>query len=305
MRPVETMEDIRVCWLDLHRLTDGRAGLLLSLLRRFGSPHGVFSASRAELEDLLGAPNPLVDAVAGGPDVRRVSAELTWLSQEQAHLVTLDDADYPGMLREIPDPPPLLFVRGDPAVLVRPQIVITGSRNPTAVGRENAEEFAAALSRTGLVVTAGLALGIDASAHRAALDAGGRTVAVMGTGADRVYPSQHRALAHDVARQGAIVSEFPLGSIPRRENFPRRNRIISGMSVGVLVIEAGIRSGSLMTARLGAEQGREVFAVPGSIHSPLARGCHALIRQGAKLVENTADILEEIEVSVRAMCPAP
>ena len=210
----------------------------------------------------------------------------------------MDDAAYPGLLREIPDPPPLLYVRGDPAALVRPQIAITGSRNPTAGGRRNAEEFANALSRAGLTVTAGLALGIDASAHHAAIQAGGCTIGVMGTGIDRVYPSQHRELAHNIARQGAIVSELPLGSAPRRENFPRRNRIISGMSVGVLVVEAGIHSGSLITARLGAEQGREVFAIPGSIHSPLARGCHALIRQGAKLVENTSDVLEEIGACV-------
>ena len=304
---MEMTEDLQVCWLDLHRITGGHAELLLGLLRCFGSPQNAFRASRSELKDCLGVSSPLVDAVAGGPDVRRVSAELAWLAQDQAHLVTMDDAAYPGLLREIPDPPPLLYVRGDPTVLVRAQIVITGSRNPTAEGRRNAEEFATALSRAGLVVTAGMALGIDASAHHAAIQAAGCTIAVMGTGIDRVYPSQHRDLAHNIARQGAIVSELPLGSAPQRENFPRRNRIISGMSVGVLVVEAGIRSGSLITARLGAEQGREVFAIPGSIHSPLARGCHALIRQGAKLVENTSDVLEEIGACARVApgCVAP
>ena len=302
MRPVETTEDLLVCWLDLHRITAGCTGMLLSLLRRFGSPQNAFRASRSELEECLGVSSPLVDAVAGGPDAGRVSAELAWLGQDQAHVVTMDDAAYPGLLREIADPPPLLYVRGDPAALVRPQIAITGSRNPTAEGRRNAEEFATALSCVGLVVTAGMALGIDASAHHAAIQAAGCTIAVMGTGIDRVYPSRHRDLAHNIARQGAIVSELPLGSAPQRENFPRRNRIISGMSVGVLVVEAGIRSGSLITARLGAEQGREVFAIPGSIHSPLARGCHALIRQGAKLVENASDVLEEIGACV---CAAP
>ncbi len=296
---LETKEDLQVCWLDLHRIMSGRAGLLLSVLRRFGSPQRVFCASRAELEECLGVSAALADVVAAGPDRRRVSEELAWLAQDQAHLITMDDAGYPGLLREIPDPPPLLYVRGDPRVLVQPQIAITGSRNPTTDGRHNAGEFAAALSRAGLVVTAGLALGIDASAHQAALLAGGSTIAVLGTGVDRVYPSRHRDLAHEIAHRGAIVSELPLGSAPRREHFPRRNRIISGMSLGVLVVEAGMRSGSLITARLAAEQGREVFAIPGSIHSPLARGCHALIRQGAKLVENTSDILEEIAAYAR------
>ena len=294
MRTAETAEDLQVCWLDLHQITAGRVGLLLSLLRRFGSPPNVFRASREELTSCLGSSSPLVELLAGGPDARRVCGELAWLARDKANLVTMDGPGYPALLREIADPPPLLYVLGDPQALARPQIAIVGSRNPTAGGCRNAREFATALSRTGLIVTAGLSFGIDASAHRAALLAGGETIAVAGTGIDRVYPSQHRELAHAIAHQGAVVSEFPLGCAPQRENFPTRNRIISGLSVGVLVVEAGIHSGSMITARLAAEQGREVFAIPGSIHSPLSRGCHALIRQGAKLVENTSDVLEEI-----------
>ncbi len=302
-----TAEDPRVCWLDLHRITAGYAGLMIGLLRQFGSPQAVFSASRVDLERCLGGGSSasVAAVLAGGPDPQRVSAEIAWLSQEHAHLVTIDDVRYPALLRQIADPPPLLYVRGDVAALARPQIALAGSRNPTAGGRRNAREFATALSRCGLAVTAGLALGIDASAHLAALQAGGLTIAIMGTGVDRIYPSQHRQLAHDIIRSGALVTEMPLGSGPSAENFPRRNRIISGMAAGVLVVEAGIRSGALITARFAAEQGREVFAIPGSIHSPLSRGCHALIRQGAKLVEGTADILEELCLSIPATPEPP
>jgi len=293
-------ETLRVCWLDLHRIVAGRSDILLHLVGRFGSPQAVFSASRAELNECLGASAAIVDAVLAGPDARHVANELAWLAHDHAHLVTIGDINYPSLLREISDPPPLLYVRGDPMMLSRPQIAMTGSRNPTPAGCENARAFAAALCEAGLVVTSGLALGIDACAHRAVLAACGQTVAVVGTGLDRVYPSQHLSLAHEIARDGALVSEFPLGSAPRREHFPRRNRVISGLSLGVLVVEAALQSGSLITARLSAEQGREVFAIPGSIHSPLARGCHALIRQGAKLVENAADILEELGALTRA-----
>jgi DNA processing protein len=189
---------------------------------------------------------------------------------------------------------PAAELRGDAALLCAPQLAIVGSRNPSHSGCDNARAFSELLTRAGLVVTSGLALGIDACAHAAALDAGGQTIAVAATGLDRVYPSAHRELAHRIAAQGALVSEFALGTPPRREHFPRRNRLISGRSLGVLVVEAALQSGSLITARLAAEQGREVFAIPGSIHSPLARGCHALIRQGAKLVETAQDVLEEL-----------
>jgi DNA processing protein len=215
--------------------------------------------------------------------------------------VTWADPDYPPLLRQIPDPPLALYVIGDRAAPGRPQLAIVGSRNPTPAGRENARAFARHLAGAGLAITSGLALGIDGAAHRGALEAGGgTTLAVVATGLDRVYPARHRELAHEIARAGALVSEFPLGVPPLPENFPIRNRVISGMALGVLVVEAAPGSGSLITARLATDQGREVFAIPGSIHSPLSRGCHALIRQGAKLVETANDILEELGVLAQA-----
>jgi DNA processing protein len=279
--------------LVLHRLA-GSSRTLFLLLDRFGAAENVFAATRSELGVVLEGKTSLIDAILEGADPARAQTELTWLAQPGCHVVTLADPDYPTLLREIADPPPLLFVRGVKSVLTQPQIAVVGSRNPTATGCENAHHFAQTLAHAGLVITSGLALGIDACAHRGALDAQGATIAVAATGLDRVYPSRHRELAHEIAETGALVSEFPLGSPPRRDHFPRRNRIISGMSTGVVVVEAALQSGSLITARLAAEQGREVFAIPGSIHSPLARGCHALIRQGAKLVETARDILEEL-----------
>ena len=225
----------------------------------------------------------------------RVLATLDWLEAPGHHLVSLDDARYPTLLREIADPPPLLHVNGDPARLDRTMLAVVGSRNPTVLGEHTARTFANALSCAGITVASGLALGIDASAHEGALASGdGGTIAVVGTGFDRVYPAVHRDLAHRIADCGALVSEFPLGTPARPDHFPRRNRILSGLSVGCLVVEAAPRSGSLITARLAAEQGREVFAIPGSIHSPMSRGCHALIRQGARLTECVEDILEEL-----------
>ncbi len=229
------------------------------------------------------------------PDWAAVEKDLAWLAQPDNHIITLHDPAYPTLLKQIADAPPLLFVHGQPEALLRPQLAIVGSRNPSAGGKETAHDFAQQLASVGLTITSGLALGIDAASHQGALDANGATIAVTGTGLDRVYPARHRALAHRIAERGALVSEFPPGTPPLPENFPRRNRIISGLSAGVLVVEAALQSGSLITARLAGDQGREVFAVPGSIHNPLARGCHALIRQGAKLVENVHDILEELE----------
>ena len=229
------------------------------------------------------------------PDWVAVEKDLAWLAQPDNHIITLHDPAYPTLLKQIADAPPLLFVHGQPEALLRPQLAIVGSRNPSAGGKETAHDFAQQLASVGLTITSGLALGIDAASHQGALDANGATIAVTGTGLDRVYPARHRALAHRIAERGALVSEFPPGTPPLPENFPRRNRIISGLSAGVLVVEAALQSGSLITSRLAGDQGREVFAVPGSIHNPLARGCHALIRQGAKLVENVHDILEELE----------
>lgn len=214
---------------------------------------------------------------------------------EQRHVLTWASDLYPFLLRDIPDPPPVLYVLGDVAIVGQTQLAMVGSRNPTPAGKDNAKQFAASLADMGIIITSGMALGIDAAAHEGALLAKGRTIAVAGTGVDRVYPAQHRKLAHQiVAEGGAIISEYPLGAAPLKHQFPRRNRLISGMSLGTLVVEAAQSSGSLITARLAMEQGREVFAIPGSIHNPLAKGCHQLIRQGAKLVETAQDILEEL-----------
>lgn len=230
--------------------------------------------------------------------------ETAWLAEPNHHLITLSDPRYPRLLREIPDPPAALYVIGDPDLLSATQLGIVGSRNPTPGGSETAHAFASYLTQSGLTITSGLAMGVDAAAHRGALGAGGKTIAIAGTGLDRVYPARHRELAHEIAAQGALISEFALGTPALAHNFPRRNRIISGLSLGVLVVEAALQSGSLITARLAAEQGREVFAIPGSIHNPLARGCHALIRQGAKLVETAADILEELGPMAQITAPA-
>ena len=229
------------------------------------------------------------------PDWTGVTADLRWLENPNHSLITIDDARYPKRLLEIPAPPLVLFVNGQAETLARPQLAIVGSRNPTPAAAQIAFEFARSLGSMGLTITSGLALGIDAASHRGALAGQAYTLAVLGCGPDQIYPRQHGKLQSEIAASGgAVVSEFPPGEPPLPRHFPRRNRMISGLSVGVLVVEAAVRSGSLITARLALEQGREVFAMPGSIHNPLARGCHALIKQGAKLVETVDDILEEI-----------
>lgn len=243
------------------------------------SPSGLPAAVRQSLADI-----PWV----------RVDEDLRWLEGESNHFIALDSADYPALLKAIADPPLGLFVHGDMGALTLPQLAVVGSRNPTAGGARTARDFAKHLAGAGLTITSGLAVGIDAAAHEGALDGGGFTLAVTATGLDRVYPARHRGLAHRIADRGALISEFPLGTPPLPGHFPRRNRVISGLAVGTLVVEAALKSGSLITARLAVEQGREVFAIPGSIHNPLARGCHALIRQGAKLVETAEDIAEEL-----------
>ena len=220
--------------------------------------------------------------------------ENEWLQQENHHRIRLGDEAYPELLAGIPGPPERLYVVGDPEILHLPALAIVGSRNPTSGGARNAFEFARHLGRTGFCIVSGLAQGIDAAAHRGALAAEAPTVAFLGHGIDRVYPAVNHDLAREIARHGALVSEFPLGTAPNRALFPQRNRLISGLSLGTLVVEAARRSGSLITARLASEQGREVFAIPGSIHNPLTRGCHQLIRQGAKLVEAADDIVAEL-----------
>ena len=219
---------------------------------------------------------------------------MRWLSDPNHHLLCWDDDTYPALLRKISGPPAALFIDGDPGCLWQPQIAVIGSRNPTSGGLDHANDFATTLARQGMTITSGLASGIDSAAHKAAMDAGALTIAVNGTGLDKVYPSSSRQVAERIRSQGAMISELPLGSPPRRQHFPSRNRIISGLSLGVLVIEAGLNSGTLITARKAAEQGRDVFALPGSLHNPMAKGCHRLIREGARLVETTADIMQEL-----------
>jgi DNA processing protein len=262
------------------------------LLGAFGTPGQIRAAPMAHLRQVVDA--GVADRIAQGPDAARVASTLEWLAQPGNAIITWADAVYPKTLLEIHDPPPVLYVKGRIELLSRPTIAIVGSRNATPQGLNNAEAFARALSEAGWCIVSGLALGVDGAAHRGALQGRGSTIAVVGTGLDIVYPARHRELAHEISTKGVLVSEFPLGEPSKAANFPRRNRIISGLSHGVLVVEAGLESGSLITARLAAEQGREVFAIPGSIHSPLAKGCHRLIKQGAKLVDSLQDILEEL-----------
>jgi len=263
------------------------------LLDRFGDAASVIAADRQRLR-AAGLEPAAIATLLDSTTPEGVQRDLDWADGVGRHLLTLADPRYPGQLREIHDPPPVLYVLGDPEVLAYPAIAIVGSRHPTPAGRDIARAFARHLAGNGLIVNSGLALGIDAAAHEGALHADGLTVAVAGTGVDRVYPSRHADLARRIGEHGALVSELPIGTRPTREAFPRRNRILSGLATGTLVVEAALRSGSLITARCALEQGRELFAIPGSIHNPLARGCHALLRQGAKLVETADDVLEEL-----------
>ncbi|MEM9243139.1 MAG: DNA-processing protein DprA [Pseudomonadota bacterium] len=277
---------------------DGIGAITAAALRqRWGHLKTAFNAGR----DALIAAGLSADKATAMTtfDWQALDATLEWAGQENHHLLCLRDPLYPPLLRDIYQPPLVLFIKGDPSVLSQPQLAIVGSRRPSPIGEENADRFADYLAEQGLVITSGLAQGIDAVVHKAALKHNrcGSTIAVSGCGLDRVYPAKHQDLAEKiVAQDGALISEFALKTPPRAENFPRRNRIISGLCRGVLVVEAGRQSGSLITAQYALEQGREVFAIPGSIHNPLARGCHALIRQGAKLVETAADITEELSL---------
>jgi DNA processing protein len=275
-------------WLALARAPGLHAGRLDPSI----DPLALAGESRTALA-ALGFSEAVIAALRH-PDAGSIAADERWLAGTGRRLVTWGAPDYPPLLAGIPDPPLVLFVEGDSAALSLPQLAIVGSRNPTALGRDTGEQFARHLAAAGLAITSGLALGIDAAAHRGALAAGGRTVAVMGCGLDTVYPREHVALAREIVADGALVSDLPAGTPPLKQHFPRRNRIISGLSLGTLVVEAALQSGSLITARLAAEQGREVFAIPGSIHNPMARGCHRLIRQGAKLVETADDIFAEL-----------
>lgn len=262
------------------------------LLKAFGSPDAIFSASGGALRGVLGS--ALAERLASHDAAQEIEAGRAWAKQPGNHILTLADAAYPQALLTAADPPVLLYAKGDIGLLNRPAFAIVGSRNATKQGEANAEAFAQALAGAGLTIVSGLAAGIDAAAHRGALKETAATIAVVGTGCDRIYPARNEGLAREIAAKGVIVSEFPVGTPPLAANFPRRNRIIAGLARGCLVVEAAQQSGSLITARLSAEAGREVFAIPGSIHSPQSRGCHALIKQGAKLVESAQDVLEEL-----------
>ena len=282
-------------WLRL-TLTDGVGSETgRRLLGAFGLPGLVLRAERAALDTLVTPriANALCKPLTAAARAH-IDATLAWAEAPGNAIVTLADAHYPRALLNIPDPPLLLYVKGNIALLEANALAVVGSRNATVQGLAHAERFSEQLSHAGLAIVSGLALGIDAAAHTGGLRGPGSTVAVIGTGIDIDYPQRNRALAQRIAQEGCIVSEYPLGMPPLAANFPRRNRLISGLARAVLVVEAAAQSGSLITARMAAEQGRDVFAIPGSIHSPLAKGCHQLIRQGAKLVETTQDILEEM-----------
>lgn len=280
-------------WLTLEAVPGLGPESAQRLLEAFSSPREILGAGYARLVPVVGEPLAR-GIVQGGANAAASQAGLDWLAGPENHLITWLDPAYPPRLRDIPAPPAWLYVRGDPDWLSRPMLAIVGSRNATPQGLRDARAFAQALSEAGLTIVSGLALGVDAAAHEGGLAGLASSVAVVGTGLDRVYPARNKALAHRLAAEGAIVSEFPIGTPPKSGHFPRRNRIISGLSLGVLVVEAALESGSLITARQASEQGRDVFALPGSIHSPLYKGCHRLIKQGAKLVESAADILEEL-----------
>jgi DNA processing protein len=281
----------------------GRAGAR-RLLTVFGSPQAVFEASTAARQQCLDQMIVTDEVPAALPSA--MVALLAWLEAADGRdWITLGDARYPQLLLQTADPPLLLYTQGDVELLNSPCLAIVGSRNPTPQGAENARAFAEHLGRAGLTIVSGMALGIDGAAHSGALAAGARTIAVVGTGLDRVYPRAHRELAHRIAERGLIVSEFNLGTEPLAANFPQRNRLIAGLSLGTLVVEAALESGSLITARHSLDAGRDVFAIPGSIHSPQSRGCHALIKQGAKLVDDARDVLEELRWAPALSPPAP
>jgi DNA processing protein len=291
--------DELAAWLTLVRAPGLHAGTLRPLLERHGDAIAIARASPASLR-AAGASAAVADWLATRRDAEPAD-DLAWFAHSERHFVSCIDPRYPRLLAELPDAPLGLFVQGDPALLSWPQLAIVGSRNPTPAGRDNAHSFAGHLARCGLAITSGLAIGIDTAAHEGALESEGVTIAVCGTGLDIAYPKSNETLAGRIAAHGALVSEFPLGTPAIKSNFPRRNRIISGLSLGTLVVEAAVQSGSLITARLAAEQGREVFAIPGSIHNPLARGCHQLIRHGAKLVETAEDIFAELHALTGAL----
>ena len=299
LNPAQDHADQRA-WLRLVRTPRLGTGTARKLLEAHGTATAAITSGARGWRH-AGLTPTQIDALSSVPD-SVIDSDLAWLQGANSRsLLTLVDADYPSLLAETASPPLALFIEGNGALLCHPQIAVVGSRHPTHAGREHAYAFATGLARAGLTITSGMAEGVDAQAHRAALDAGAPTIAVIGTGPDLVYPARHRQLAAEIALHGAIVSEFPPGTAAKREHFPRRNRIVAGLSLATLVIEAAVQSGALISARMAADAGREVLALPGSIHNPLAKGCHALIRQGATLVETVEDILEALRGPVAAL----
>ncbi len=290
----DTLDDLEA-WLRLLLTPGVGRGTARQLLSRFGPPQQVLSQSQSALRQTVGG--SIASALGREPPEWRKQLDATraWLQAEPSrHVLMLGDPRYPRALLDTADPPLMLYAHGQLDHLQAPAIAIVGSRNPTPQGSDNARAFAKSLGDSGYTIVSGLALGIDGAAHEGGLESPCSTIAVIGTGIDRIYPARHEKLARRIAERGLILSEFPLGTPPTSENFPQRNRIIAGLAQGTLVVEAALQSGSLITARMANECGREVLAIPGSIHSPQSRGCHALIKQGAKLVENAADVLEEL-----------
>lgn len=281
------------CWIALNAMQSLSFGKIKKCIKQFGNVKAIFNTSESDLLQ-FGLTKKQAAKIAAF-NFNKIEKDLQWLQATDHHIILFDDERYPSLLKEIKDPPILLYAIGNINLLNKPQLAIVGSRKPTPFGERTAFDFASVLAQTGLVITSGLALGVDAASHRGAIATTSQTIAVLGTGLDRIYPSRHKALAQSIVQSGGLLlSEFALSTPPLRENFPRRNRIISGLSLGVLVVEAALKSGSLITARLAAEQGREVFALPGSIRNTQAKGCHHLIRDGAVLVESVEDICTEL-----------
>ncbi len=287
MSKINTQE----AWLLLNKTPGLGSVRIRKILNSFSSIEDVFYSNLLPKE--LNLPSKTLEYLKK-PDLNSIKYDLLWLEKENNHLLTISDELYPPLLKNIETPPPLLYVTGDANICINPQLAVVGSRNATVGGINNTKLFCSDLAATGLTITSGMALGVDAQAHQSALAVKGKTIAVLGTGLDIVYPSRNQKLAHQIAEHGALISEFPIGTKPHAHNFPRRNRIISGLSLGTLVIEASLKSGTLITARQTMEINRPVMAIPGSIHNPLAKGCHQLIKQGAKLVESAEEILEEL-----------
>lgn len=290
-------------WLRLSLVPGLNTSAAHKLLTYFGSVEAIVQASKPSLGAVV-TPR-IVEAISKGPEPEQFALTLNWAKGDGNYVVTWDDANYPQALLNTPEAPPVLFAKGRLELLNKPSLAIIGSRNCSGQGANTARAFAKEIADSGLTVVSGLALGIDAAAHEGGLEGQGSTVAVLGTGIDRVYPARNLELAHRIAERGVLVSDYPLGTPPIPINFPRRNRIISGLSKGVLVVEASLGSGSLITAKLAAEQGREVFAIPGSIHSPFSKGCHKLIKEGAKLTESVLDVLSELNWPGRAAVAPP